>query len=367
MVHGHAPFGYRIHKENGKTSLVICEQEAEIVRRIFELYISADKPSLSEVAKKMQGTPTCSDLRRSPSNPKVRKYGQWSLGGVSHLLDKKCYTGVWCYADDPDLTVEIPAIISQETWEKAQKYKKRNARLSKRNAKYKYLMGKRLTCSECGSKLAGRSVKKRNGNGVRLYYTCQARYRLATECTMSKCFRADKVDEAVWDWIQDLFSDPERLSKLVTNFIEDEQASKQALIDRVEVTRRLRDENQQKLRRLLDNFLDDPRMDKEWFHEKKDALENRYWSLEMLLHDLEMTLFQWQSLREYYQEIGGDPEHFGRFVMGMKLETTDKDELIDKLDVRGTLFIENGEQKVHVRCTLGEKVLSIDDTNNEIR
>lgn len=361
MVHGNPPFGYEIHKEGNKTSLMICEQEAEIVRTVFDLYVGDDKPSICEVAKRMTGTPTCTDLRQNPSNPKIRTRGAWSIGSVSNILGNQVYTGVWTYADDPDLTVEIPIIISQETWEKAQERKERNGEFSRRNAKYTYLMGKRLTCKECNSKMVGRSKKGRSK--LYLYYVCQAKHRFARKCAVTKCFRADLVDRAVWDWINDLFSDPERLADLVQDFIQSEEKSKQNLIDRVETANRLLEGNYQKLRRLLNTFLDNPSLPKEWLTEKRNSLEGTIWSLEYELANLDASLRSWQSYKEYYTEIAGDPERWKNFVMNMGLGTSNRDEIIEKLDVRGTLYVDGGDEKIHVRCTLGESVLSIGNKN----
>lgn len=364
LTHGNPPFGYAIRKDEGKTSLVICEQEAEIVRQVFALYTGDDSPSISAVARLMTGIPTCADLRQSASNPKVREYGKWSAGSVSNILENEAYAGVWTYADDPALSVKIPAIISRETWQKTQERKKHNTKFSRRNGKHEYLLAKRVKCT-CGSAMICRSRTWKEARYF--YYSCNARL-YATECDATKFWRADHVDARVWKWIEnDLFGDPQRLADSVKNYIEYEQESRQKVVDRANVANDLLTENRRKLERLLEAYLDNPNLPKEWLIDKQKTLETTIWSLEHELSELNVTLQSWQTLKEYYEEIGGRPEYWQDFVVRMQTKGSSKKDVVEKLDVQAVLFIENGEQKIHARCTLGEKVLSIVSASSRTR
>lgn len=62
VSHGQSPFGYEISQDNGKRTLTILEEEAEVVRKVFDLYTS-ESLSISETARRMKGTPSPADMR----------------------------------------------------------------------------------------------------------------------------------------------------------------------------------------------------------------------------------------------------------------------------------------------------------------
>jgi len=359
MLHGNKPpYGYRVEDR----MLTVYESEAETVKNVFTWYVYGDedgkKLSIRAIAKKLTKAriPTYADLH--VNKPKKRGYGEWSPSVVAQLLSNETYAGTWCYGSDK-LAVDVPVIVDRETWERAQKRKVHNGKMSRRNTKHKYLFSKRVTC-QCETKMTGRAVTTRGK--LYLYYICPAsRGQLASVECSARSFRADQVDEMVWDWItNDLFSDPQRLADSVNTYLENETAAKQKVIDRVEIAEGLLVENRQKMSRLLDFYIENPSLSKEWLIDKQKALETTIWSLEQELSQLHSTLIHWQTLREYYEEeLGGDAEHWQSFLTKMVVGAKNKEETIEKLDVQVRLFTDNGQQKAHIRCTLGESVLSL--------
>ncbi|MFQ5611813.1 MAG: recombinase family protein [Anaerolineae bacterium] len=57
--------------------------------------------------------------------------------------------------DEHLIPVEVPAIVSREMWEAAQKRLKQNKETSRRNLKNEYLLRSRVTCAGCGFKMSG--------------------------------------------------------------------------------------------------------------------------------------------------------------------------------------------------------------------
>src|SRR5215468_7066003 len=54
------------------------------------------------------------------------------------------------------LAIPVPPIIDQETFRAAQIQKQHNARMSRRNRKFEYLLcNARLRCGQCGSAMSG--------------------------------------------------------------------------------------------------------------------------------------------------------------------------------------------------------------------
>lgn len=151
-------WGYR--KDKGK--LVIVEDEARIVRKIFEMY-GTQGIGIRGIAKWLdahgyknsKGNPfTFSTIRKIITNPKYKGY---YCGGKTHKTDyklkdiKQLDAAEWVMYKDETGTV-VPAIVSEEIWDKAnQVLNIRSAKMASEDRtsyqnKYKY-SGK-LICTE---------------------------------------------------------------------------------------------------------------------------------------------------------------------------------------------------------------------------
>lgn len=151
-------WGYR--KDNGR--LVVVEEEAEIVRKIFEMY-ATDGVGIRAIAKWLddhgyknsKGNPfSFSTIRKIISNPKYKGY---YCGGKTHKTDyklkdiKQLDESEWVMYKDETGEV-VPAIVSEGIWDKANRIlSRRSAKMSSEDRtsyqnKYKY-SGK-LICME---------------------------------------------------------------------------------------------------------------------------------------------------------------------------------------------------------------------------
>jgi site-specific DNA recombinase len=368
LTHGKVAYGYREGTVNGKVTLVICEEEAKVVKLIFVWYTVGDGVNgpltMGEIARRLRGTPTPGDVK---GYGKTRAWGSWGVPTISLILSNETYTGQWCYAGDSDLTVEVPAIIDRETWDKAQERKRHNKEMSRRNMRYQYLLAKRVVCGECAKKMSGRS--RNNGNGrVYLYYKCRSRELWECDCEMTTAFRADQVDAAVWEKVKEWLQDPEVLQESLEKVKAKLSQKSKPLLDRLSVVDDLLAENRQRLERLLDLY---PTGDfpKEVLTDRKARLETTITSLEKERVDLVMTLESQNLSDEQIKTI----VDFARKV-SKGLEIADKDfnarrRIIDDLDVQVRLVIEDGLKVAYVRWLVGkEERVSIesDSTNTTI-
>ena len=157
---GGLPYGYRIG-DDGRPEVV--EEQAEVVRRIFHMYVHEGMGSHSIAVRLTDdGVPT--------QTGKLL----WLQSRVHHVLGNATYTGTWVYGkfrhvstedgmkvyDQPRDTwieIPIPRLIDDETWERAQKVKKQRSRRAKRNTKVVYLLQHLLRCGECGRNFHARS------------------------------------------------------------------------------------------------------------------------------------------------------------------------------------------------------------------
>jgi site-specific DNA recombinase len=382
LVHGRPPYGYKSVESNGKHSLVIHEPEARIVRMIFDWYTQGDNNSgpltINDITRKLSKMkiPTPSESKKIDVR-KRRGWGNWSLSTVNNILKTETYSGVWHYGKwgiDPQtggsrrnpkshlLSVEVPAIISQEVWNLAQARIVKNRKNSRRSTKYNYLMSKRVTCGNCGIKRAGR-VNQSKGKRYQ-YYICKAsshRLDYATKCN-APLFRADQVDDVVWKWVKSLLMDPDYLEQGLTSYNEEKIQENTPVRERLKVVDDLLAENQAQLNRLLDLYLhgDFPM---EILVDHKERIRKTIESLEeeraKLAAGFELEFIsdrQIQSIKDFAREVAQ-----GLSVADDDFQT--KREVIETLDVQATLVVENDEKVVYASCVLNGARLPLDHTN----
>ena len=158
VLGNNAIWGYT--KANGR--LVIVEEEAEMVRRIFEMYategkgIRAISTWLSEHGyQNKNGNPfSFSTIRNILINPKYKGY---YCGGKTHKMDyklkeiKRIHEEDWVLYKDESGEI-VPAIVSEELWEKANRIlEKRSDAMSaedKTSYQNKYKYSGKIICME---------------------------------------------------------------------------------------------------------------------------------------------------------------------------------------------------------------------------
>jgi site-specific DNA recombinase len=221
LVASRPPYGYDVAEVDGKSTLVINEQEARIIKLIFTWYVEGDDKgramSINEITHTLgeMGIPTRGDQRPGLAKKK-RGRGKWHRGTVHRMLTNQTYCGVWHYGkrrrdggewvcnDSSDhLPVSVPSIVSVDMWEAAQVRLAEN-RTQRRPRRYQYLLSGRVTCGEFGLKMAGKP------GGTQRYYRCPSRsnpLKYARECN-SPGFRSDRVDTVVWEWVVRFLTDP---------------------------------------------------------------------------------------------------------------------------------------------------------------
>jgi site-specific DNA recombinase len=196
-----SPYGYDLVDK----LLVINESEAEIVKRVYDLYLNEGLGFYS-IAKRLneEGIPS-------------RQRKEWSIRAIKLMLTNPAYKGtlVWNRKDssksqrkDKDeaewVHVEdcIPVIIDKPVWERVQK-RIGQVTVAPRAKTSPHLLGGMLRCGNCGS---GMSIGFSGSAGKRYrVYRCSANKNKGT-CT-SKQYRADSVEEWFKEGLQQLVTD----------------------------------------------------------------------------------------------------------------------------------------------------------------
>ena len=220
---GGVPYGYRIG-DDGRLDVV--EEQAEVVRRIFDMYINEGMGSNSiAVRLTEEGIPT--------QTGKLL----WLQSCVHHVLGNATYAGAWVYGkyrhvatedgmkvyDQPrDTWIEIPVpqVIDDKTWEQAQKLKKQRSAKAKRNTKVLYLLQHLLKCGECSRNFHTRAswttTSVRNGKAYtydltapRRYYMCNGMQGTRLSCREKPYIRAEQLEESIWSEVKRVLQNPD--------------------------------------------------------------------------------------------------------------------------------------------------------------
>ena len=172
---GKPPLGYDVQGDK----LVMNEAEAEIVRRIFEMYIMGIP--FSEMANILNN-----EHKRTKAGTEFKKNSFYSI------LNQEKYKGtfVWNRAKERDsksrrnthaekpldkqIRIEnaVPQIISAETFDKVQTIMKEHKGKKLGSSKYHYMLNNLdvIKCAHCGAIMTGAANK--GHNDANLYYAC---------------------------------------------------------------------------------------------------------------------------------------------------------------------------------------------------
>lgn len=190
-------YGYSYDTETGKISFL--EHEKRTVINIFKWFITEDIGA-NGIAKRLNDEEV----------PTRRGVAKWHRQVVKQLLSNTVYIGLWRYKG---MYIEVPSIIEEETFRKAQEKLKEARRLYTGKTKHGYLLSGLMTCADCGNTMTG-AFARWWGKRERRYTcnkTCQG-YK-NEGCRPIKMLPAEAIEDAVWQQVQEWLKDPERLAK----------------------------------------------------------------------------------------------------------------------------------------------------------
>ena len=207
---GFAPYGYKL--VDGE--LQIAEEEADIIRLIFDRYINTNE-GIAGVAKYLNNHGYEKILRQNGTIP------GFSSAFIKKVLDNPVYMGKIAYGrrktekktgtrNETHIVTqsEFPiydgiheAIISEELWKLAQEKRSKNAFTREKyiDPEHAHILSGLIVCPDCGKKLYGNIAKAHSkDNKTRYYYYCKN----TTGHTGHKCnFRVNieqsKIDSVV--------------------------------------------------------------------------------------------------------------------------------------------------------------------------
>ncbi len=240
---GHNPYGFaseyedpnkkRDIREPHNKIIVINEDEAKVVRRVFDIYDATDV-----------GVDAIAKIFNNEDIPS-KKGGKWTGGVVRRILINPKYIGIWIFgrtcvrrdsSTDRLINVAKPQnewivkthehlrIIPQSLWDRVQ-VKMKRVEETRRNARNKpesiwgknrgaanHLFTGTMKCGECGGNFISMSGK--NGG----YFGCRNAYRRGT-CKNKSLARTEWINDTFLGFIKEWVDDPKTLEHIckVTN------------------------------------------------------------------------------------------------------------------------------------------------------
>jgi len=213
----HTSYGYS--RENGQKIQTINEEEASIIREIFDMYVNQNM-SLFAIAKLL-------NVRQVPT----RRNTTWKGMSVSNVLKNCNYIGKVRYAIvDEERNFEIEglheAIIEVDLFEKAQKLLAKNKGITKtkKPKTENYYLGF-LRCPKCGSKLTTHGAYKNLPDGTKKYF-CYYKCIYQTSCDFGTIAHS-KLESAFQKYMSNI-SDFKATDEIQ---LEQQQEAKQKILD----------------------------------------------------------------------------------------------------------------------------------------
>ena len=218
---GKIAYGYRV-APGGIAE--VYEPQAEVVRRMFHAYVHEGKG-----AKRIAWDLTDEEVPTSNGGT------TWHEATVLRMLSNTVYKGIWAFGRTRNIStdegtkvyeqpgeswieVPVPALVDEETWDRAQSAKRERFNHAKRNTKQFYLLQYMLRCSECGRKFRAqamwRSSSSRNGKRYNYelstpnrYYCCTGK-EIRLRCRAKPFINADKIEGRIWEEVRRVLEQP---------------------------------------------------------------------------------------------------------------------------------------------------------------
>jgi len=225
---GIVPYGYRKVGEKQTARLVISEEpilglamsEAEVIREVFRLAAVEQKSCRVIAARLNEWNVPCAYSRDDRlllrGKRKQATSGVWAAGRVRGLLTNTTYMGRHEYgkrtrSSRKTVVRAVPAIVSEQTWKKAQEALRTNFLFGKRSGTKLYLLRGLIKCAVCGRTYIGSCSSRPNGKQG-FYYRCNGMHtpilRRGEERCNAKAVRGDVLEQQVWADVEAFVRNP---------------------------------------------------------------------------------------------------------------------------------------------------------------
>lgn len=217
---GHFNGGIMLGYKSINKKLEVIDHEAEIVKRIFNLY--NDGKGYKAIANQL-----------NHEGYKTKKNKAFSINSIRTILTNPAYAGFIRFnqvtewndkrrkgTNDKPIIVKgnHEPIISQEVWEKTQKLLRHKSCKPAKTFSGHFPLTTLLRCPDCGHGMRGHHNKKSNKSGEYIrYYQCGNFHSKGSAVCRSNSVRADYAEEYVFKKLEEITSRPSLLKDIVEN------------------------------------------------------------------------------------------------------------------------------------------------------
>ena len=356
---GVVPFGFEsveVEKRGSasKKKLFPRDDEAEVVRLAFRLYLAGDGLSGPMGVKKL--TEWLND-----HGYRTRRGAKWGIGPIHRLLTDPIYKGdYWRNRDsktsDPIL-ITVPAIIGADEFDRVQRtLKARNPRkIAPRTVSSPILLSGLAICAKCGSGMTLQTGK----SGKYRYYFCGGRMRQGKGTCEGRRVRMAETDAAVMDAVLNDLLTYERMKKFFQELQERQSIRTAEASDKLAKHEARLNEAKAKLSRLL-QLVEDGLMES-----SDPELANRLVELREQRDFADRAVKAARAGLETLPEISG--EEISDFIATMRKKLTTGDSKTRRTYLRAVLdTIEIDDEEIRIRGRK-ERIRRAVGTKGELR
>lgn len=347
-----APYGYKV---NARQEFEVVPTEAEVVRKIFELYIEGwgYKRIANYLTDEGIPTPRMSERERKEAEGKEYKRPVkqvWAIVTVQGILDNDFYIGTMRQSKytrkkingkdvkkdvDDQIVIENhhQAIISYRDFRIAQELRKSRSKSDYRGVKkYENTYTGFLVCGDCGSPMFSMSRPD-----LRDAYRCGTYHRQGLKGCTSHYIRVDVLDKLLKEYLRKVRETSADMIQILQNDIQkqdEDLAEKETAADNMEaVLEELQEELQIAKRQRVRDLLKRPQNEaiiNRTYDEMEADIENRISSLEK---QIELTKNRENTIIRVNRAAKTAIEVFDEILEKDKLDPKDLHLIIDKLFV----------------------------------
>ena len=347
-----APYGYKV---NARQEFEVVPTEAEVVRKIFELYI--DGWGYKRIANYLtdEGIPTPRMSERERKEAEGKEYKRpvkqaWAIVTVQGILDNDFYIGTMRQSKytrkkingkdvkkdvDEQIVIENhhQAIISYRDFRIAQELRKSRSKSDYRGVKkYENTYTGFLVCGDCGSPMFSMSRPD-----LRDAYRCGTYHRQGLKGCTSHYIRVDVLDKLLKEYLRKVRETSADMIEILQNDIQkqdEDLAEKETAADNMEaVLEELQEELQIAKRQRVRDLLKRPQNEaiiNRTYDEMEADIENRISSLEK---QIELTKNRENTIIRVNRAAKTAIEVFDEILEKDKLDPKDLHLIIDKIYV----------------------------------
>lgn len=380
-----APYGYNLVTENGRRVLVRNEEQAVVIRHIFDLYVNQGK-SITSIMRYLSDRripKPCSGKEHITTN----KSHIWSSATVHNILDNECYIGRWYYRKTKTvktpqgrykkmprpreewLEIEVPPILDEAIFRAAQRQRDLNKRLKGKQHNRFYLLGGMVKCGHCGYTAVG-ITRASNGkpHGYSYYFcsVCHVPGRRPVTCDNNHLYPVARADRRVWAFVKSVYMSPEVLQESLDNYQAQQADAQRPQLEMIEATAARLVQAEQEKARLVKAYASGV-LSLEEIATTKTELDRRLNDLTQTLAVLKAELPATALTQEEIDKIQRDAADLRQGIARADNDPTEQRRILELLQFEGRLFIEDGQEYIDVNCILGPARLSLSADSTFIR